>query len=412
MDKKVLLSRRQFLTRIPAALAAVLGAAALSDSGLLQTRRFEATARAAPPLTPRAYLPFVAHPDPCAVPPFCGKVVHVHSPGATDWGGVDQHWKHVNQAAVDSMVTQGLLALTGAGTVADAWRILIPDYQTGQKVAIKVNFNNTSTCGNTSGTIDALIEPVNAVASGLLQIGVQPEDICVYDAVRALPDRFVSQAQYGVRFFDGREGDCGAEAGFIYQPESRITFYPPPGVSVAAEYVTNVLMNAAYLINMPIMKGSHSLTGVTLGFKNHFGTIHNCAGLHDPVNVRGQPPAYRSDYNPLVDLIRSPLIGGKTVLTIGDGLFAAKNWVQPPVTWTTFGDQVPQSLFFASDPVAIDCVMHDMLLAEPGTGICAGSNNYLRLAAEAGLGVFEQGNPWQMPYGSGYQDIRYVRIEL
>ena len=165
-------------------------------------------------------------------------------------------------------------------------------------------------------------------------------------------------------------------------------------------------------INMPIMKGSHGLTGVTLGFKNHFGTIHNCAGLHDQVNVRGPSSGYRSDYNPLVDLIRSPLIGGKTVLTIGDGLFAAKNWVQPPVTWTTFGNQVPNSLFLASDPVAIDCVMHDLLLAEPDTSICAGSNNYLRLAAEAGLGVFEQGKPWQDPYGSGYTEIDYVRLDI
>jgi hypothetical protein len=401
MDQKNRISRRKFL---------IGTAVAVGGSALFWTRRLGGISAATAqdtPLIPRAYLPIVTN-GYISLPPLAGKVVHIHSTAATHWGSETDYWNHVDQAVVNNMVDQGLMALTGTGTVADAWRTLIPGYQPGQKVAIKVNFNNSTTCNNTSGIIDALIEPVNAVAGGLLQIGVQAEDICVYDAVRALPWRFVNGDLHGVRFFDGLAGNCGADAGFSYTPETQITFYPPPGVSVAAEYVPDVLMNATYLINMPIMKGSHSLAGVTLGFKNHFGTIHNCAGLHDQVNVRGQPGTYRSDYNPLVDLIRSPLIGGKTVLTIGDGLFAAKNWVQPPVTWTTFGDQVPNSLFFARDPVAIDCVMHDLLLAEPGTSVCPDSNNYLRLAGEARLGVFEPGDP----HGSGYQRIQYLRIEV
>ena len=93
----------------------------------------------------------------------------------------------------------------------------------------------------------------------------------------------------------------------------------------------------------------------------------------------------------MVDLLGSPLIGGKTVLTIGDGLFAARHFAQAPVPWTTFDEQLPNSLFFATDPVAVDCLMHDLLIAEPGTSVPDGSNNYLRLAAEAGLGVFEAG---------------------
>jgi hypothetical protein len=344
-------------------------------------------------------------------PPLYGKVIHMHSTRATHWNADTEtdYWNHVDQAVVTDMVNQGLMALTRTVTVPDAWRTLVPDYQPGQKVAIKVNFNNCTSCDSTSGDIDALIEPVNAVVAGLLQIGVQAGDISVYDAVRALPWRFVNGDLHGVRFFDGRSGDCGASAGFVYEPASKITFYPPAGVSVAAEYVTNVLMNATYLINMPIMKGYHSLAGVTLGFKNHFGTIHACADIHTNVSV--QPNSYRSDYNALVDLMRSPLIGGKTVLTVGDGLIAAKVWVDPPEPWTTFDNQVPNSLFFARDPVAIDCVMHDLLLAE-GVTRYAHANNYLKLAGEAGLGIFEEGDPWQQPYGSGYQRIRYQRIEL
>jgi hypothetical protein len=30
----------------------------------------------------------------------------------------------------------------------------------------------------------------------------------------------------------------------------------------------------------------------------------------------------------------------------------------------------------------------------------------------AGLGIFESGDPWQLPYGAGYSKISYKRIEL
>jgi hypothetical protein len=48
--------------------------------------------------------------------------------------------------------------------------------------------------------------------------------------------------------------------------------------------------------------------------------------------------------------------------------------------------------------------MCDFLQAEGG--IPTGSDDYLRLAATAGLGVFERGAPW----GSGYQQIDYLKV--
>ena len=126
-------------------------------------------------------------------PPNPGKVVHIRNAAATSWTGETDYWNYLDQTAIDSMVDRGLLELTGATTVVEAWQQLIPDYQTGQKIAIKVNFNNTRLCESTVAVIDALMEPVNAVAKGLIAMGVAPADICVYDAVRALPNRFVSK---------------------------------------------------------------------------------------------------------------------------------------------------------------------------------------------------------------------------
>jgi len=68
---------------------------------------------------------------------------------------------------------------------------------------------------------------------------------------------------------------------------------------------------------------------------------------------------------------------------LGDGLFAGNTWDSPPLTMVTFGNKTPNSLFFATDPVAIDSVMHDFLAAE--WTINSGANNYLRLANLPGL---------------------------
>jgi uncharacterized protein (DUF362 family) len=332
-------------------------------------------------------------------------VVHVHAQNATTWSGQSRYWEHVEQGVVNEMVKRGVVELTGASTAADAWRELLPGYQPGKKIAIKVNFNNCWSCNTASTVIDALIHPVNAVVSGMEQIGVAQEDVCVFDAVRALPDRFVSAGLTGISYFDKY---CGTNAGFSDQPDAYITFNPPPAMSMPAEKITDVLRNADYLINMPIMKGGHPLAGVTLGFKNHFGTIHNCSALHDYVDVVHKPPAYNRDYNPMVDFFSNPHIGGKTVLTIGDALFAAKDFNDPPETWRTFGDKVPNSLFFAKDPVAVDCVMHDLIAAELGDNLTPAANRYLVLAGKAGIGVYESVNPWS----ESYTQINYTKVML
>lgn len=326
------------------------------------------------------------------------KVVHVHAVSATSWAGQTDYWNYVNQNAVNDMVDQGMMALTGAATVADAWRTLLPGYQPGQGIAIKVNFNNWGD----GGAIDALIQPVNAVVRGLKQMGVAEADVWVYDAIRTIPDRFVNGNQYsGVRFFGL---NCEPPGFASNDPHAYVAFYLPVGVPMPPPTrVTDLLVAARYLINMPIMK-IHGWAGLSLTFKNHFGSIDKPAGLH--AYVTGYLGGYEGGkYNALVDLYRNPHIGGKAVLTIGDGLFAARDYGVPPTTWTTFENRVPNSLFFATDPVAVDCVMCDFLAAEFAVG--SEFDNYLRLANQAGLGLYERGNPW----GSGYNQITYTKIE-
>ena len=349
--------------------------------------------------TSTVYLPKVTR-APVSLGP---RVVHVRSPNATHWSGETDYWNYIDQDVVSAMVDDGVMSLTQTTTLADAWHALLPAYRSGEALAIKVNLNNSTSCDDADGQIDALIQPVNAIVRGLKLIGLAESDIWVYDAIRPVPDRFVDGNQYaGVRFFDQY---CRSPARWDSDdPDAYVAFSAPSDIPDPPDTrISDVLIDASYVINMPIVK-THGHTGVTLAFKNHFGSIDSPSGLHP--YLAPWEPYYKADYSPLVDLYRNPHITGKTVLTVGDGLFAAPGHTSPQ-PWATFANQVPNSLFFSTDPVAIDCVMCDLVAAEEWI-YRDYADFYLRLAGDVGLGIFERGDPW----GSGYRLIDYAKVEF
>lgn len=333
------------------------------------------------------------------------KVVHVYSERATDWNFLSGWWgNHVNQDVVSKMVDRGVMELTGRKTRVDAWSALIPDYVPGQRVAIKVNFNNAQDPGDGDNSIDATIQPVNAVIAGLKEIGVAASDIWVYDAVRAIPTRFRNGCDHpGVQF----SGDSTSNhQGF--STTQKVTFQPPAGgPSLAAQRISNVLVNADYLINVPLMK-KHCCAWVTLSFKNHFGSIENCAAPHG--YTFPYEDDYTSAYSPLVDIYKNPHFGAKTVLTIGDGLYGSRGSQDSvPEPWGTFDNDSPRSLLFSQDPVAIDSVMYDFLQDE--AGVQDHGDDYLALAATAGLGVHEHRAAGTTNRDEWYSQIDYVYVD-
>lgn len=391
-----------------AALASVASTAtAAPTAAAAQSATQAASATAAP--TAQVAAPTVASMQPLNVG---ARVVHVHSNAATNWGGQVGYWDYADQRTVTQMVERGVTELTGQSTVADAWRALLPGYMPGKAVAIKVNFNNTLSgdCGVVGGEINALPQPVAAVIAGLMAAGVDERDVWIYDGVdRFIPAYFTAAIPFGgVQYFDR----CHNRVDYYSSQDGTaiVQFNLPAGVpSPAPQRVADLLTRASYLINMPIMK-SHTCASITLGFKNHFGSIDNPGGVHSHVFVvPGCGGTLYPDYNPLIDIYRNPHIGGKTVITIGDALYAVKGGQDSsPTVWSTFGGEPPNSLFFGLDPVAVDSVMADFLRAEPGAGVFTGADEYLRLAQDAGLGVFERGDPW----GKGYSAVDYRRIEL
>ncbi|MCK5198762.1 MAG: DUF362 domain-containing protein [Spirochaetales bacterium] len=345
-----------------------------------------------------------------------GRVVHTYSSNATSWDfDTEYYGNHVSQTVVDDMVNRGIKELTGKLTVSQAWQSLIPGYSSGKTIAIKVNFNNCYSCSPSDIRIDALIHPVNSIIQGLKQIGVEENNIWIYDAVRNIPSRFTSGCPFSNVQFISKPPCTGGITFVSSDPDAFVTFSggtPPPN----AQRIADVLIDASYLINIPIVK-AHGSAGITLSFKNHFGTIQAPADLHDYISDSAAGIIYSKDYNPMVDIYLNPHIKDKTILTMGDALFG--NWynnLTKPPKWLLFGDGAPNSLFFATDPVSIDCVMADYLNAEyfsqTGFNLTDMADDYLVLAENAGLGIFERGNPLQTPYGSGYTKIDYTRIAV
>jgi len=340
------------------------------------------------------------------------RVVHTHSGDATDWDYASGWYgDSVNQAVVDDMTDRGVMALTDTTTLADAWGALLPAYAVGQKVAIKVNLNNAA-CDSSDNVIDALPQPVISVIRGLKSIGVSESNIYVYDVTNgwhqgAMPERLVAKiaALYPGVQYDAYADWCTTPLHLGYSGTEKVHFNVPAGKpAISDRPICNVLANTDYLINMPIMK-KHGMAGVTLAFKNHFGSLEGCDQVHWSVDLGDG--SYVPTYNGLVDIYNNPHIRDKAILTVGDALYGARvnNYDEVPSPWPSFGNQSPDSLFFSTDPVAIDSVMVDFLNEEDG--VPDGSDDYLALATASGLGTFER---WDAAHQ--YHAIDYRRIEV
>jgi hypothetical protein len=389
-------SRRVFL----GGAATAAGCAVLSAANRLLGSTPAAQAQSED-LTRRAHFPLAA--KGCPLP----RVVHIHATTATSWDfQTGWYGNYVDQGVVNQMLERGLVELTGLGSAKAAWAILLPGYSPGKKIAIKVNLNNSRTCDESDNAIDALIEPINALIGSMVQAGVQAGDIWVYDASRGMPPRFYDRREnHKARYID-RLGCADQRATFNHaHPSLKVSFSHP--AMVTDRWLADLLYYASYLINMPILK-KHGGHPVTLGFKNHFGSLDNLGGTggdnpHRYINPTSD--AYTPDFSPFVEINANTNVAQKTVLTVGDGLFAAPSAGATPVPWTTFGGS-PNSLLLSRDPVAIDCVMCDLLRAEWGLEDAA--YDYLMLAEQRGLGTFDRGNPW----GAGYDRLAYSYVEL
>lgn len=338
------------------------------------------------------------------------KVVVVHDSSATEWDfSTGWYGDHVNQEIVDKMVDRGIMELTGASSIQNAWIQLITDYTPGKKIAIKVNFNDAQSYQDSHNRIDALIHPINSIIKGVKTIGIQEPDIWIYDASRLIPDRFVNGCFYkNVVFYDsfGKQGRLLATFNSS-SPESVIHFSQP---ELPSHKLTDVIVNSDYIINIPIIKKHRAGAGVTLSMKNHIGSLNRVATSGEPYSdihpfIYLGSSGYDASNNPLIEINNNRIIKEKTILIVGDGLYG--NWYsnyEEPRKWKTSDNTALNRLFFSKNPVAIDSVMYDFLSAE--TFMDPGSDDYLHIASSKGMGIHEHRSK-----NNTYNLLNYIKID-
>ncbi len=369
---------------------------------------------------------------------FPGRVVWMWDSTAARWNGTSGYWAtdaNTNQTVVDSMLSRSLRTLTGKSTDPASWDALFTyfnekhgkgsvGYTAGEKIAVKINLNNSATPGNTGNSSLATPQTVLSLLRQLSnKAGVPDSNITFYDLIRYVPDSIFNKCKrefpkvhfVGWAQLNGRE-QYVRDTTRVHWSQDLIL---EKDAAVSAKggnptHLPTVVTQAAYLINLANLKG-HSYAGITACAKNHFGTLSvdddngqpyvwapHAAGVHAYVSVHDASWSAQltfkartlGTYNPLVDLMGHKDLGGKTLLFIVDALYAVPDehgtaftykskWLSAP-----FNNNWTSSLFLSQDNVAIESVCLDFLRTEQAVNanytLTVGAvDNYLHEAAQA-----------------------------
>ena len=336
-----------------------------------------------------------------------GRVVEVKNPAMIRQGVK-------NPQAIKKSLDRGLTELTGAPHAVDAWRTF---FEPGDVVGVKVVPNGQPQAHSS-------FELVLEVIEGLKSAGVKSKDIFVYDRYR---DEFMAAGYHKILPRDIRWGGLTPEGGDQFQvdfPSFRkdpIAGYDPDAFvwmdlmpygddpkderkyrSHLGKLVTSVVNK---IVGLPVLK-DHGSAGVTGALKNmSHGSVNNVARSHSNT--------YTNVCNQFIpQVVTHPTIRSKYVLQIMDGIrgvYQGGPFSQEKGKWTWEYN----SLFLATDPVALDHVEWDIVDAKrveqklPRVG-AAGKlamdplgregfdvrqPQHIALAGALGMGMFEYKSP-------------------
>jgi uncharacterized protein (DUF362 family) len=285
------------------------------------------------------------------------------------------------------MFSNALRWLTGELTDEAAWDAIFRyfnqthdkgnnRYQPGEKIIIKPNHVEQRSHDDNDNNTDVCPQVTLALVRQLVyKANVEPNCITLCDPSRFIADKtynkcfaefpqmvFEETTFYNLVYSPGTTGRISVTAS-----DSNMIYYSAPtddsGDNNLDRLPTNHI-NAAYLINLAILKG-HYNTGVTLCGKNLYGSPSD----RNPVALHNSLPYINSglgQYRAIVDLMGHEHVGGKTLLYLLDGLYGSRLHNKLPEQWSLapFSGDFSSSLFVSQDPVAIDSVGLDFLCSE------------------------------------------------
>lgn len=326
-----------------------------------------------------------------------GRVTWIRDTRAAKFDGTGFWWddNNTDQNIVSEMISKSIRWLAGKPTDKEAWDAIFKyfnqtkngnnyGYKKGEKIVIKVNLNQDR---NAKWNNQHMPSPhtVYALVDQLINVvGVKGEDITIADASRTIGDPLYNKIHkdpnpefQAVKFVGGnRTLPIEDMSHPIYFSGNNL---PDAGVPM-------VYIEAMYIINMALFR-AHTMFGVTLCGKNHFGSVYFQGRGFNPEPLHKSQWSTYGKYHCVVDLIGHDELGGKTVLYVIDGLYHSLNQEDKTIDkFASFDNGWASSIFASQDPVAIDSVALDFLANEPnisvkGTSGCP--DNYLIEAALA-----------------------------
>lgn len=344
------------------------------------------------------------------------QVTNWHYPGTDPTTGIptgepqrdDQgrgYYDYVNQEIIYQMVDSGICRLTGEPTPQQAWQTLLTNYNPNQSVAIKVNWNGISDMlTQDRPSLESIRETTNAVIHGLLVAGVPENKIYVGDPSNMLvygTGPHYKNLYPNVNWVERSWPDSENSDYALNNPSAKVDF---TGTDADQnKYIANFIVDGDHLINICLFK-TH-VPGITGAFKNHFGSIYNCETLHSTLNESG--------YSCLAHINRNLHIKDKTRLIIGDAIFGCWYQNKEPNPFKIFNDDSPKTMFFSTDPVALDSVLLDYMICERETtrDLWVAEHHWLHYIQQyyPELGIHEH---WNNSQDKIYTTIEYNQFDI
>jgi hypothetical protein len=265
------------------------------------------------------------------------------------------------------------------GGVDNPWKVLLPNYQAGQSIGLKVN------CLGETPTSSAVVRAI--IASLHNGLGVDPTtEIVVWD--RFLSDvngkyspsdlagaKVLGNLTRGLSSKKGEsEDDPQFTAGHGYGDPicSAPLGVPTTGDIASHPRLSRILTDeTALTINCPIFK-FHNIAGLTGAMKNIYGMINNPDQYHIANFNTDMPRLYAL-----------PDIRNRISLTILDALFGVVDGTGPEDPH----DKTPGRILLAQDPVALDSYALDLMKQLRTLSIDPSKTAWLGNAVDAGLGT-------------------------
>jgi uncharacterized protein (DUF362 family) len=323
--------------------------------------------------------------------PFPGRVVEVHQPDSVRPDST------VNAAAVKPMMARGMCELTGADDACEAWRRF---FEPGDVVGIKVNPVGYRRRRDVVGSISSPEVLLETVAR-LKEAGVKAGDIIVFERyldefiAAGYADLMREPALDGVRWYASSSGGGNRQVDIEGFDNGRDAVSPEMARHVVG-YDPDVFVHMGFcarehdpkddrrfrshlsvvvtrmvnkLITIPCLK-DHRSAGITLALKNlSHGLNNNVARSHLSGYVYGGRVGPAMVYGPnqcntfIPTAVAQNPTRQKATLHILDGLIGV--YEGGPGNWNrTWGTWPYRSLFFATDPVALDHVGWDIIDAK------------------------------------------------